>query len=117
MTLTEYVESGLTTAVDNQQVRLMCGTDISMAPGDFPLVPYGLVNDGMLERARKNLVSCIASRFEHYDVFMEELASVFSWKSLSYGRTNSTEYQEITPEERAVIIEYNSFDMELYRCV
>lgn len=113
MSLTEYAESGIGTAVDNQQVRMMCGTDVSMVPYDFPLIPHGHVNRGMLTRAKRNLRACLCGVFEEYDVFIESLCRRFDWKA-RYGMTNGTEYAPVTPQERLAILRRNRLDMELY---
>lgn len=123
MTVTDYVESGITTEVNNGQVRQISGVeDIVQAPYGASRVGYGVDHSCLLEQAWEN-IEChflLVGLLERFDDSVRRLQRVTGLRIGSYRPKNmnvSNSATQLTPGEADVIRRYNREDCELYiRC-
>ena len=125
MTVADYVESGITTEVNNGQVRQISGLeDIVQTPYGGSEVGYGVDHRGLLEQAWENIERhfLLVGLLERFDESMRRLRRVAGLKIGSYraknvGRSNTAD-ESPTPNEVDAIRRYNREDCELYsRCM
>lgn len=122
MTVVDYVESGITTEVNNGQVRQLSGVeDIVQAPYGRSELEYGGDHTTLLSRALANieahfLMVGLLDRFE-------ESVRLLQWRTGlqlgSYQTRNATDSPEavmtLSPGEAEVLRRFNREDCDLYR--
>lgn len=112
LTLTDFVNSGVTIMVDNFQTRLISGM------GDTH--PFGELPDEALELAKTNLNHHfdVVGLTEAFDETLLLLSQAYGWQNIYYTRQNVTSNRphkaSIPAETRAVIAHANQMDMALY---
>ena len=123
MTLTDYVESGITTEVNDGQVRQISGAeDIVQAPYGPSTVGYGVDHGALLEQAWENieLHFLLVGLLERFDESIRRLRRLTGLRIGPYRAKNvvpRTAALTPTPNEADVIRRYNRQDCELYhRC-
>jgi len=121
VTLEEYVSSGITSATDNQMVRLISGgADQPVALYDHGGVPFGEVSRTLLDQAKKNLVEhfSVVGLTEQFDRSVELMATVYGWNVSAYERVNVTKkrpaVRDLPRRTRKLIERHNELDLELY---
>jgi hypothetical protein len=130
MSLKEYVSSDLlrseaarvnaVNAMDNGQTRLLAGNVVEAEMSGAP-VEYGRCEEGMLERAKKNLKEHfkVVGLSERFDESLMLMKRVLGWSSIYYVKANvgwnRTRKEEIGRETLRSIEKYNELDIELYR--
>lgn len=114
MSLQEYVSSGLTTAVDNSQTRILAAIDKSAAG-------FGKIPVEALEIAKQNLQAhfSLVGLTERFDETLILLKQAFGWKTPFYVKENVTKNRQskdsISQESIEVIQHYNQLDIQLYQ--
>lgn len=122
MTLAEYVESGVTTEVNDGQARQMSGVeDIVQDPFGRSNVEYGGDHASLLRQALENveahfLLVGMLERFEETMRLLQQLAGLrvgpYKRKNVSRSPTAVT---KPSPTEVEVVRRFNEADGELYR--
>jgi hypothetical protein len=113
MSLRHYVESRLTTANDNFQVRMLSGI--------FHQVPYGQCTPDLLDLAKHNLQNhfAVVGLSEQFDATLLLLKRAFHWRNIFYVRQNVTPERltlaAIPADTLELIRNDNLLDIELYR--
>ncbi len=113
LTLKQYVETKLSTELNNGQTRLLSGEM------DEEKYPFGKCSQKMLERAKKNLKKhfSIVGIQEEFDDTLLLIQKILNWK-ISYIKENVTQNRpwmdEIPKETIELIKNYNRLDIELY---
>jgi hypothetical protein len=114
MTFEEYVASGVSSDVNDGQVRFLCGRD------DAGTVGFGRVSEDMLADAMANLQSHftavgITERFDESLLLFQRL---LGWRSVEYLPQNKSARDEvslaISEATRTLVERYNRLDLELY---
>jgi hypothetical protein len=112
LSLEAYVASGLSSEVNDGQVRLLCGRDGAEA------VPHGEVSQDMLEAAVGNLRAhaLAVGLSERFDESLLLFQRLLGWPDVRYTPENTAPGARppITPAARAVIERYNALDLRLY---
>jgi|SRR5688572_6327007 len=124
MTVADYVESGITTEVNNGQVRQISGVeDIVQAPYGRSPVAYGDDHRGLLEQAWVNidrhfLLVGLLERFHDTVRRLQPLTGLRTGSSEPKNVDRSNPAPRIpTPNEVDIIRRFNREDCELYnRC-
>lgn len=113
MSIEEYVVSGLSKAVDNDQTRGLYGFDSA-------IIDFGRTTADMLQTAQDHFdrhfaLVGLAERFDESLLLMQRL---FGWKLPFYTRRNVTRnrppVESLSDETIAFIREHNRFDQSLY---
>jgi hypothetical protein len=113
LTLDDYVAGGVSTELNDGQVRQLCGIE------GAGTVPYGEVSEEMLETAKTNLqhrfvAVGITERFDESLLLFQKL---LGWGSVQYEAKN-TAPRRVSPAASetttAVILRYNGLDLRLY---
>ena len=118
MSLKEYVCSGISRELDNDQVRLLSAINAKKKD-----VNFGQCSIEMLELAKKNLKEnfAVVGLSERFDETLILLKRTFGWKNLFYVKQNVTKSrpykQEISKDILALIAKQNHLDIELYQYV
>ena len=122
MTVADYVESGITTEVNNGQVRQISGVeDIVQSPYGESLAGYGTDHSSLLTQALENierhfLMAGILERFEESAELLKRLTGL---PIGTYRRKNESRspgaLTALQRNEIDVIRRYNREDCELYR--
>jgi len=113
MSLKDWVSSGITTLVNNNQTRFLCTTEA--------VTEDGQCSSEMLESAKKNIQEyfAVVGLMEKYDETLLLLKRNLRWKTPLYIKANVTKnrpLKEIIPKDTLKLIEkYNELDVELYR--
>jgi hypothetical protein len=125
LSLKEYVESGLTTELNNGPVRMLIGAG-GYHKNDYSNIniPYGKSESWMLEQAVKNIKDYflfvgIQEEFEK-SVFL--IKKVLGWKNHIIFRTeNKTKdrpaINQVDDETLELIKKYNNLDIKLYQFI
>jgi hypothetical protein len=113
LTLEAYVASGLSSEVNDGQVRLLCGRDSAEA------VPHGEVSEDMLEAAAANLRTHVLAvgLTERFDESLLLFQRLLGWPDVRYTPENTAPpgaRPSITSAARAMIERYNALDLRLY---
>lgn len=113
LTLEAYVASGLSSEVNDGQVRLLCGRDSAEA------VPHGEVSEDMLEAAAANLQThaLAVGLTERFDESLLVFQRLLGWPDVRYTPENTAPpgaRPSITPAAHALIERYNALDLRLY---
>jgi hypothetical protein len=126
MSLVDFVSSGLSTELTNDQTRMISGVERvntrlldgeerrTLRPGPEP------VTREVLEIAKKNLREHFAAvgLFDRFDESLLLFKKVLGWGSIYYVRLNVTKdrpaKQQVPDEARRLVERYNEMDMELY---
>jgi hypothetical protein len=126
MTLSDFVGSGMSTEVSNDQTRLISGVERvntrlldgeerrTLRAGSEP------VTAEILEIAKTNLREHFSAvgLFKSFDESLLLFKKVLGWGSVYYVRLNVTKERpakrQVPREERALIEKHNELDMELY---
>lgn len=112
MSLKEYVSSGVSTLVNNNQTRFLCATEL--------VSEYGQCSSEMLESAKKNLQDyfAVVGLMERYNETLILLKRAFKWRNPYYIKINVTKnrpLKENFDKDTINLIEkYNDLDIELY---
>ncbi len=111
ISLKQYVESGLSTEMDNGQTRILAG----IGQG----APFGKSSEAMLEKAREHLNRCEAVGLtEDFNGFLELLAYKTGWKISGISEKNVTadrvQLHDLDKDTLDVIKHFNRFDRDLY---
>jgi len=107
-----FINSGITTMVDNGQTRLISG--VWLKPG------FGEVTSQDLEQAKLNLKQnfSVVGLTEQFDATLLLFREIFTWQNIKYVRQNvskvSSTDRKLTPEEREAIVNVNQLDIALY---
>ncbi len=115
MDLCSYVESGISTELDNGQVRLLSGLD-----SETHDVPFGACSNEMLNRAKSNIEKFfpIVGITERFDESILLLQKTYKWNTPFYKKGNVNPSRPhlslISEKEKAVIRKHNKLDEELY---
>ncbi len=126
MSLADYVRSGVTTATDNQCVRLLGApeglTDITDHPFSFPSgVPFGKCSRAMLETATRwcSSVRVVVGLTASFDEAIQRIRQRFGWGMTGYTSQNVSACPRplatIPKADVAVIEQHNALDLELYQ--
>ncbi len=121
MTLKDYVQSRLSTELDNGQTRLICGVKDVLFGDEEDEVPFGECSREMLEIAKKNLLDhfSVVGLTERFDETLVLLKRIFGWRMPFYTMRNVTKNrprkESIDRETLALIEKQNKLDLELYR--
>ncbi len=112
ISLKQYVESGLSTELDNGQTRILAG----IGQG----APFGKSSEAMLEKAREHLNHCeVVGITEEFEGFLELLGHKMGWKISGIADKNVTKdrvkLHNLDEDTLNVIKHYNRFDQELYQ--
>ncbi|MFW6116590.1 MAG: sulfotransferase family 2 domain-containing protein [bacterium] len=113
MGLKEFVSSGISTELDNDQTRRLSGVGRT--------VPFGQCTAELLERAKKNIREhfAVVGLSERFDETLLLINGAFGWRSRCYVKTNVTRNRPhigaIAKDTRNLIAENNQLDIELYR--
>ncbi|OKH25729.1 sulfotransferase family 2 domain-containing protein [Chroogloeocystis siderophila] len=113
LSLSEYVSSGITTAVDNSQTRMLAAIDKS-------IVKFGQTPTEALDIAKQNLkiYFSVVGLTEKFDETLILLKKKFGWRLPFYVRENVTKNRQlkenIPPEAIEIIQHYNLLDIQLY---
>lgn len=113
MSIKDYVCSGVTTEINNGQVRLLSGI-----PGMNS--SYAECPDTMLETAKKNLQKhfSIIGLTERFDETLILLQKKVGWRLPFYCKQNvnhkKLRKEEISKDTLDCIVKFNELDMELY---
>lgn len=114
ISLERWVRFGTGPAVDNLQVRRL-----TLRDGDYIAIKQ--TTRGMLDEAKRVLAEEIefVGITERYDVSVELFARQLGWQQpLAMERINVAPRRwaaaDLTPSERAAIVEHNRMDIELY---
>jgi hypothetical protein len=114
-TLGDYLQNGVNLQADNGQVRAL-----SHAASDKGEPPYGACTPAMLQIAMDNLSGryALVGVTERFDEFLALAGRVLGWRHLGYARRKVTKsrpaVEALDASERAMIMRYNSLDVELY---
>jgi hypothetical protein len=115
MDLAEYISSGISSELNNGQVRLLSGVEtVDTVFGHEP------VTREILERAKNNLRQYFVGvgLCERFDESLLLLSHRMGWKHIYYARENITfarpAKRDIPRQTLQVIEKYNEFDLELY---
>jgi hypothetical protein len=126
MSLVDFVESGMTTEVANDQTRLISGVEkvnTRLLEGDERRTLRANrepVTAEVLETAKRNLREHFAAvgLFTSFDESLLLFKRVLGWNNIHYVRRNVTsarpEKRQVPREARALIEKYNAMDVELY---
>ena len=120
LSLKDFVSSGLVSAMNNGQTRLLSGASVE-EDLTGKKIEYGGCDEGMLERAKKNLREQfkVVGLSERFDESLMLMKRVLGWSSIYYVKANvgwnRTRKEEITRETLRSIEKYNELDIELYR--
>lgn len=122
ITLKQFIQGGFTTETNNGQVRILVGAG-GYHKNDFSKydIPYGEVDESLLEEALKNIEKSFAF-VGTQEMFMESLILLkkhLNWKeSLYFNEINTNKSKkninQIDEETIEIIKHYNSFDIKLY---
>ena len=118
MSLKEYVCSGISTEIDNGQVRLLAAANAKKKD-----VGFGHCSVEMLELAKKNLKEnfAVVGLVERFDETLLLLKKTLGWRNLFYVKHNVTKnlhfQQEISKDTLNLIKKQNNLDIELYKYV
>lgn len=122
MTLADYVESGITTEVNDGQVRQMSGVeDIVQAAYGRSSVEYGGDHASLLREALGNVEAhfLLVGLLERFEESMRLLQRLTGLRVGSYRRKNATRspaaVTNLSPGEAEVVRRFNRADGELYR--
>ncbi len=116
MSISEFINSGITQTVDNGMVRQLCGEDAFLRdPWDDMIIPWRGVTDEHLEMAIENLNKYYAAVgvVEDFDSFMKRIASLFAVRDLDYGWANKSKSGNYAVDPND-IYESVRYDQELY---
>lgn len=119
LTLEEFVLSGLRTALDNGQTRMLSGAAVE-EDLNGKVVPYGQCTREMLELAKKNLRGFIAVGLsERFDESLMLFKQALSWSNVYYVKANvgrnKTTRNRLSRSALSCIERYNELDLELYQ--
>jgi hypothetical protein len=126
MSLEDFVRSGLSTELTNDQTRLISGVEkvnTRLLDGEERRTLQASrepVTREILETAKENLREHFAAvgLFKSFDESLLLFKKVLGWGSIYYVRRNVTKgrprVRQVPREARAVIEKYNEMDMELY---
>lgn len=108
MTLSEYVESGLSLEMDNSQTRALAGDVVT---------PFGECSESMLGTAKQNIEShfSVVGLTERFDESLLLLGDAFGWRRLWYVSANvARSGTSLSAAERRLVEERSSLDIDLY---
>jgi hypothetical protein len=114
LTFDEYVAGGLSSELNDGQVRLLCGRE------DAEAVPFGLVSEEMLVEAEANLrTSFVAVGItERFDESLRLFRTLLGWRDVAYEAQNrsapSAVPTAVSATTTALIGRYNRLDLRLY---
>jgi len=114
LTFDEYVASGLSSELNDGQVRLLCGRE------DAEAVAYGRVPEEMLEEAVANLRTYFLAVgvTERFDASVLLFQTLLGWTAVEYEAQNTSERAAVTAgvseATMALIARYNQLDLRLY---
>ena len=113
LTFDEYMLGGLSSELNDGQVRLLCGRE------DAEDVAYGQVPEAMLEEAQTNLRDFVAVGVsERFDESLALFQALLGWPAVEYEAQNVAESTAAAPvlteATRALIARYNRLDLRLY---
>ena len=111
MSLTRYIESGLSVEMDNSQTRAIAG-DVD--------TPYGECSPEMLDAAKANLDRwfAVTGMTERFDESLLLMQRAFGWSNVCYVRANVARSRPAaTPAELRLIERMNGLDLSLYEHV
>jgi hypothetical protein len=115
--LKDFIESGMSTELDNFQLDLLATVDLAL------LDKYGPKNyprDTLLESAKSNLLQhfAVVGVLERFDEFLILLKRFFGWQTPLYSRQNVTRgrppRETISEDTIDAINECCKYDMKLY---
>lgn len=116
ISLAEYVSSGITEELDNDQVRLLAGISRS--------IPFGGLGTEHLELAKRNVEEhfAVAGLSERFDETLALMAIELGWNWIPYYQNlNVTEgkprARQIDPSVLKIIERDNQLDFQLYQWV
>jgi hypothetical protein len=122
MTIVDYVESGVTTEVNDGQVRQISGVeDIVQSAYGRSDVEYGGDHASLLERAQANLKShfLLVGLLERFDDSMRLLQKLTGLRIGAHRPKNATRSRSavtaLSPAEVGIVRRFNRADCELYR--
>lgn len=124
MTVADYVESGITTEVNNGQVRQISGVeDIIQVPYGRSVAGYGVDHSALLKQAIENIERdfLLVGLLERFDESLDVLKQLTGLPIGAYRPKNvansSSAVKTPTRDEIEVVRRYNREDWELYeRC-
>ena len=110
MSISDFIDSGLTQELDNLQVRML--------QGDEHAIPYGEVNASHLSLAKDNIERYfpVVGLTEYFDESIY-LIRKHLWKLIPYyviSNRNTLNNQDVAIEIKQKIREQNRYDIELY---
>lgn len=113
ITLDDYVMRGLSSELNDGQVRLLCGIDGAVT------VPHGQVSEEMLHAARTNLREhfLAVGVTERFDESLLLLQALLGWRSVQYQPENRAPRRRARPPSAGtveLIMRYNNLDLQLY---
>lgn len=113
MDIKTFLDSGIYHFMDNGQTRLMAGVD-------YLDVPYGHVDESMLNAAIENLENHfpVIGITELFSESVRLLQNRYKWKDINYSNQNVNKTRKMLDEHDSKILEnikkYNQFDIDLY---
>lgn len=121
MTITDYVESGITCEVNNGQLRQIVGIeDIIQIPYGVSVLPYGRDHSAALEQALENVQNnfLLVGLLERFDESLDVLKQLTRiplgpYRSRNVGKSSAA-VKRPTRAEIELIRRYNREDCELY---
>ncbi|HEY1408660.1 MAG TPA: sulfotransferase family 2 domain-containing protein [Promineifilum sp.] len=109
--LKDLLDSHIPVMMNDCEVRLMSGV--------FDTVPFGEVDEAMLQRAIFNLGKCeVVGLSEQFDRSLLLLQRAFGWRNIRYARVNVGDNRQPSEALPAEVLEtvrrYNRLDARLY---
>jgi hypothetical protein len=114
LTFDDYMASGLSSELNDGQVRLLCGRE------DAEAVAYGRVSEEMLEEAVANLRThfLAVGVTERFDESVLLFQTLLGWTAVEYEAQNTSERAAVTAgvsdATMTLIRRYNQLDLRLY---
>ena len=121
--LLQMIEEQVTTSLDNEQTRFLCGIPQALRtvhPDRViePEIGFGECTSEMLRLAKQNLEQHfdVVGLLDRFDEAFALLRQIYRWPHWTYHRANIRRSRgfPITPELRQSIASCNQFDVELY---
>lgn len=118
LSIDDYVSSGISSELNNGQVRLLAGQSLLGAPG---VPPYGSNDLIMLERAIDNIEKHfdVVGVQEFFDKSVDLLLKTYGWKWTNYKSVNvapeKSSSTNLSAATISIIEKYNELDMALYK--
>lgn len=123
MSLSDYVESGISPELDNGQVRQLYGYEFPQRPYTFGDAPFQSCAEGMLDTVKERLINKFAyvGTQDRFQRAIDILAKKYQWDNYLQTSENVTAGRplkdEISLSDRASIEERNKLDIELFEFV